>query len=612
VLVRGGTTNRAFLLDLLNHPTVIAGDVDTGWLDRLTADGGYHFDDPPATSRSSPPPSTPTTPHAAVDARTLLRLRRRGRPQGHDRDGSDIDLRYGRHRLPLEVARTGPSTRYLVELDGHRVAPRSNRCAVRAAADVGGRFRIAAISQGADSWSRSTGSPTGSRRTTPGSSARRARRWSWPRHRRVGDAGVDAGTTVAVLESMKMETVLAAPFTGTVTPRSSPRATSSSTPARRSCGSSRSARTTEADRRRPRRFDRSGDRSTSAGPTATARASDARRAATARARLRRADDEVPTCVERLAAIADGRPGSCAPSSRCCDLRGPDLADPQPSDRRRRGPRPGPQRPRVPARLPAIARRRGRGLPDSFQDKLRRALADYGVDNARPHPALEEALYRIHLAQQRAGEPGPAILALLERRLGVSRLRTTTTRGPTCATRSTSWWWRPRCATRWSVTSPVACATAASTSRAWSARARGRSTPRSASTCVALGRRPDAPSATSAWRAGRRARSRCSACCRPGGASTAGATRCSRCSPAATTAPATCDEVRTTRRRPARRVVADFTDRRGQRRVVARRRRRGRPRRDAVRAPAMALGRRRPEDASTPASVADLYVVTRRR
>ena len=37
VLVRGGTTNKSFLLDLLERPEIRNGEFDTAWLDRLTA-----------------------------------------------------------------------------------------------------------------------------------------------------------------------------------------------------------------------------------------------------------------------------------------------------------------------------------------------------------------------------------------------------------------------------------------------------------------------------------------------------------------------------------------------------------------------------------------------
>ena len=39
VVIDGGTTNKAFLLDLLDRPEVLPGDADTAWLDRLMADG---------------------------------------------------------------------------------------------------------------------------------------------------------------------------------------------------------------------------------------------------------------------------------------------------------------------------------------------------------------------------------------------------------------------------------------------------------------------------------------------------------------------------------------------------------------------------------------------
>ena len=37
VVLRGGTTTKSFLLDLLDRPEVVAGTADTGWLDRTGA-----------------------------------------------------------------------------------------------------------------------------------------------------------------------------------------------------------------------------------------------------------------------------------------------------------------------------------------------------------------------------------------------------------------------------------------------------------------------------------------------------------------------------------------------------------------------------------------------
>jgi acetyl/propionyl-CoA carboxylase alpha subunit len=50
VVVRGGTTNRSFLLDLLDRPEVRASEIDTSWLDRLT------------TATATFRPGSPTSP----------------------------------------------------------------------------------------------------------------------------------------------------------------------------------------------------------------------------------------------------------------------------------------------------------------------------------------------------------------------------------------------------------------------------------------------------------------------------------------------------------------------------------------------------------------------
>jgi len=47
-VIKGGITNRGFLLDVLDRPEFIRGEVDTTWLDTMMA-GGYA---PPRRSRS--------------------------------------------------------------------------------------------------------------------------------------------------------------------------------------------------------------------------------------------------------------------------------------------------------------------------------------------------------------------------------------------------------------------------------------------------------------------------------------------------------------------------------------------------------------------------------
>src|SRR4029450_628028 len=57
-----------------------------------------------------------------------------------------------------------------------------------------------------------------------------------------------------------------------------------------------------------------------------------------------------------------------------------------------------------------------GLPAQFVGLLERALAHYGIEERDRTPELEEACYRLFLAQQRAAQVRVAVVALLDRRL----------------------------------------------------------------------------------------------------------------------------------------------------------------------------------------------------
>jgi acetyl-CoA carboxylase carboxyltransferase component len=57
--------------------------------------------------------------------------------------------------------------------------------------------------------------------------------------------------------------------------------------------------------------------------------------------------------------------------------------------------------------------RGDGLPPGFVDKLRRALAHYGVGSLDRSAELEESLFRIAISQRRMAEQAAPILVLLE-------------------------------------------------------------------------------------------------------------------------------------------------------------------------------------------------------
>ncbi|HEX3555450.1 MAG TPA: biotin attachment protein [Thermoanaerobaculia bacterium] len=58
--------------------------------------------------------------------------------------------------------------------------------------------------------------------------------------------------------------------------------------------------------------------------------------------------------------------------------------------------------------------RGAGLPEAFLDRLRHALAHYGVGSLERAPELEESLFRIAISHHGLPQQVPLVLALLER------------------------------------------------------------------------------------------------------------------------------------------------------------------------------------------------------
>ena len=117
-----GTTNRAFLLDLLHHPDVQEGRIDTGWLDRLTGGAGWRYDHRAEVALAS-------AAIEAYDAASDIERARffasaaRGRPQASPEVKRTVDLRYGGSAYRLQVACTGPN-RYRVEVDGYNLVAR--------------------------------------------------------------------------------------------------------------------------------------------------------------------------------------------------------------------------------------------------------------------------------------------------------------------------------------------------------------------------------------------------------------------------------------------------------------------------------------------------------
>ncbi|MGA8246937.1 MAG: carboxyl transferase domain-containing protein [Nocardioides sp.] len=215
VVVETGTTNRSFLLGLLNRPEIVTGDYDNRWLDRITA-AADHVPPPHPVALLAAAVEAYAADHAASQA-AFHAGARRGRPEIPETVGARLRLRYAGTTHDLWVYRTSPGSFRVrsgnvsadLEVDSVNAFERRVRCG-------GHHHRVVAVTQGA--MFRIVVDGTSHRVTRDDGGVIRA---GWPAFVvstlvKPGDR-VAEGDPVAVLESMKMESTVTAPYAGEVT-----------------------------------------------------------------------------------------------------------------------------------------------------------------------------------------------------------------------------------------------------------------------------------------------------------------------------------------------------------------------------------------------------------
>jgi acetyl/propionyl-CoA carboxylase alpha subunit len=215
VVLRGGTTTKTFLLDLLDRPEVVDGTADTGWLDRT----GPLAPASPAQGAFVALVTVAIDVYDAEEARereAFLASARGGRPRASHDIGRELELGYRGQPYRLSVAKIG-SDRYRVGLDGRTVdvlVDRLDRLESRLTV-AGDRHSVVSV-HAAASWlvevdgvSHRVSQDEAGVVRAPAPAVVVAVRVE------VGQE-VEAGQTVAVLESMKMETPVRAPSAGRV------------------------------------------------------------------------------------------------------------------------------------------------------------------------------------------------------------------------------------------------------------------------------------------------------------------------------------------------------------------------------------------------------------
>ncbi|MDA3642760.1 ATP-grasp domain-containing protein [Saccharopolyspora indica] len=422
VIIEGGTTNKSFLLDLLGEPEVIDGSADTGWIDRVREQGRLVCDSGSGVALAAAAIEA-YEDEAQVELQRLLSTAHGGRPQVQHEGGRAIDLKLRGASYRVLVAQVGPQ-RYrvgfangddvrMVDAELERYDAATGQLVVN-----GQRFRLVTSTHGPIHLVEVDGVTHRISRDEGGVLRSQSPALVVATPLEVGDE-VEAGAPVLVLEAMKMETVLRAPFRAKV----------------RECLVSVGSQVeTGAPLLRLEPVEDDGEESATAAspaadvalpeePTGVAAADRVRRGLQdLRSRLLGFDvdphDQQRVLTDYLAARAEATADGDRPLTGEVDLlwvfadlselsRNKPAAQDSTADVQVHSPREF-----FHSYLQSLDVERA-GLPETFQNRLTRVVGHYGVDGLDRTHALEEAVFRIFLAQQRAASDVAVVTTLLK-------------------------------------------------------------------------------------------------------------------------------------------------------------------------------------------------------
>ncbi|HEY3867723.1 MAG TPA: carboxyl transferase domain-containing protein, partial [Actinocrinis sp.] len=421
VIIEGGATNKSFVLDLLDQPEVVDASADTGWIDRVRGQGRLVSHRHSAIALAAAAIEA-YEEEERVERQRLLSTAFGGRPQVQHKSGRPLDLklrgaayrvkvaRVGAHRFRVAIGTGDHVETADVELD--RFDRHTGHITVNAT-----RFRLVTGTHGLVHFVEVDGVAHRVSRDAGGVVRAPAPALVVATPLAVG-AEVEAGAPVLVLESMKMETVLRAPFRARL----------------KECAVTVGSQVeTGAPLLRLEPLAEDGD---AAAPEAVqgielelpARASGApvgeritRGLQELRSLLLGFDvdphDEHRVLSDYLAARAELAAAGRRPLAEEIDLMAVfadlcELSRNKPAGEEAGGDNHvHSARERFHTYLQSLDVERA-GLPDSFQAKLAKALGHYGVTELERTPELEEAVFRIFLALQRAASDATVVVTLL--------------------------------------------------------------------------------------------------------------------------------------------------------------------------------------------------------
>jgi len=416
IVIKGGASNKAFLLDLLNRSEVQNSQVDVGWLDRL-ATNGNHVSRQHADVALVQAAIDAYDSELAVEQAQFYSSAARGRPQVRSEIGRTCTFRHRGQLYSMKTHRLGPRD-YRVEVGNTRITAHIDRlgqyeCWLTV---FGHRYHVVSVADGAHSRIEVEGVAHRVDRDDGGVIHA-------PMPAVVVSLAVKAGDTVAVgdrlcvLEAMKMETQVVAPLSGKI------RQVMIMPNVQVDTGAPlvQIEAATADDAIAPQTPDVFGASQAAHDPEETARPWCGESVKELRQLMLGFDLDPTQCSRQFAAWSHTCPADSAEIKQgedeilsifvdICSLfhREPEV------NHRASGEEPSSE-----SYLFSYLRMvetNGEGLPPAIVDALRRAVAHYGVLTLDGSPELKESLLWICKSNQRMERQTTAILDILERRL----------------------------------------------------------------------------------------------------------------------------------------------------------------------------------------------------
>ncbi len=411
VVIQGGTSNKAFLLEILGHPDVVENNNDIGWLDKLNE----------TRTVGSRPLGDIALIRAAIhiyEEEQSAQIAQfyagasRGRPVVSADIGHGVELSYGGQSYELTVFKLG-SNHYRVRVEGGEVEATLDQLNAQSGwlTCGGARYRVIATVNGPTHLVEVDGMPHRISQDEGGMVRAPAPAVVLSIAVEAGQH-VEAGQKLLILEAMKMEMAVDAPATG--------RVRSVEVLPNQQVGAGAPLLLIE-----PEGDDgggEQGERVAFRAPTQRDQASASDQAREMFGELRRlllgfdvGDAKAKQILKRRAAICEQLPADDAELWRLEDEVTEILADLLPLFRRKSNDGPISAEENLQSYLRAVDAE-GDRLPPTFVDNLKRALRHYGIEGLERTPQLDAALFSLYKSRARMARSVEQIFGVLERRL----------------------------------------------------------------------------------------------------------------------------------------------------------------------------------------------------